>query len=102
MPVNGLSTGIDHRLVFNDANGVPFDSVIIESFTAKEDAVIDKKIAMDGNIRNPKYSQGWSGSFMVQRSNNSVDRYIATQEAAYYRGLDQVMLTISETITEAD
>lgn len=101
MPANGLSTGIDHKLVFNDVNGVQ-NFMIIESFSAKEDATTNKEIAIDGNVRHPKFHQGWSGSFTLQRNNNNMDRYIALQEAAYYRGVDQVPMTISETITEVD
>lgn len=101
MPANGLSTGIDHKLSFNDINGVQ-QFVIIESFTAKEDATVGKEIAMDGNVRHPKFHEGWSGSFVLQRSNNVMDNYIALQEASYYQGVDQLPMTITETITETD
>lgn len=101
MPANGLSTGIDHKLVFTDINGVQ-QFVIIESFTAKEDAVIGKEIAIDGTVRHPKFHQGWSGSFTLERSNNVMDNYIALQEASYYRGIDQLPMTITETITETN
>lgn len=101
MPANGLSVGIDHKLTFVDVDGVK-RFVIIESFTAREDATIGKEIAMDGNVRHPKFHQGWSGSFVLQRSNNYMDNYIAIQEASYYRGIDQIPMTITETITETD
>jgi hypothetical protein len=101
MPANGLSTGIDHELVFNDISGVR-QFVTLESFTAKEDATTDKVVAMDGTVRHPKFHVGWSGSFMLQRSNNVMDKYIALQEASYYQGIDQVPMTITETMTEVD
>lgn len=101
MPANGLNTGIDHKIVFTDATGVQ-QFVILESFTAKEDATTDKVVAMDGTVRHPKFHQGWSGSFVLERSNNTLDRYLALQEASYYRGIDQVPMTITETITEVD
>ncbi len=101
MPANGLSVGIDHKLTFNDISGVK-NFVILESFTAKEDANVGKEIGMDGNVRHPKFHQGWSGSFTLQRSNNVMDQYIALQEASYYRGVDQIPMTITETITETD
>lgn len=101
MPANGLNTGIDHKIVFTDASGIQ-NFVIIESFSAKEDATTDKVVAMDGTVRHPKFHLGWSGSFVLQRDDNSMDRYIALQEAAYYRGTDQVPMTITETITEAN
>lgn len=101
MAANGLSTGIDHKLVFTDVNGNQ-QFVIIENFTSKEDAVMDKVIAMDGTVRHPKFHEGWSGSFTLQRSNNVMDNYIALQEASYYLGQDQLPMTITETISEPD
>lgn len=101
MPANGLSTGIDSKLTFNDINGVQ-RYVTIESVTAKEDATTDKVVAMDGTVRHPKFHQGWSGNFVLQRSNNVMDNYIALQEASYYRGVDQLPMTITQTITEVD
>jgi len=101
MPANGLSTGIDHKLTFNDINGVQHYA-ILESFTAKEDSPIGKEVAMDGNVRHPKFHQGWSGSFVLQRSNNVMDNYIAIQEASYYQGVDQLPMIITETIAEVD
>lgn len=101
MPANGLNTGIDHKIVFTDATGV-LQYAILESFSAKEDATTDKVIAMDGTVRHPKFHQGWSGTFVLQRDGNVMDRYIALQEASYYRGVDQIPMTITETITEAD
>jgi hypothetical protein len=101
MPANGLSTGIDSKLTFNDINGV-LRVITIESLTAKEDATIGKEIAMDGTVRHPKFHQGWSGSFVIQRSNNVMDNYIALQEASYYVGVDQLPMTITQTITEVN
>jgi hypothetical protein len=101
MPANGLSTGIDHVLVFNDITGVR-QFVILESFTAKEDATTDKKIAIDGTVRHPKFHVGWSGSFIIQRDNPVMDNYFAQQEASYYQGIDQLPMTITETITESN
>lgn len=101
MPVNGLSTGIDHKLTFTDVNGVE-NFVIIENFTSKEDAMTDKIIAMDGTVRHPKFHEGWSGSFTLQRSSDVMDKYIALQEASYYQGVDQLPIIITETISEVD
>ena len=101
MPLNGLTSGIDHKLTFTDINGVQ-SFAILESFTSKEDATTDKVIAMDGTVRHPKFHQGWSGSFVLERNSNFMDNYIAAQEASYYEGLDQTPLTILETITEND
>jgi hypothetical protein len=101
MPLNGLTSGIDHKLVFTDINGVE-NFTIIENFNSKEDATTDKVVAMDGTVRHPKFHQGWSGSFVLERNSNFMDNYIAAQEASYYEGLDQIPITITETITEND
>lgn len=99
MAANGLSTGIDHKLTFTDINGVQ-NFVILENFTVKEDATMDKVVAMDGTVRHPKFHVGWSGSFTLQRASNVMDNYIALQEASYYQGTDQLPITITETISE--
>ncbi len=101
MAVDGLISGIDSKITFNDVNGVQ-KFVILENFTSKEDAVILKEISIDGVPRHPKLHQGWSGSFTLQRTNDVMDRYIALQEAAYYQGIDQVPMTITQTITEVN
>ena len=101
MPLDGLTSGIDHKLVFTDVNGVE-NFQLIESFTSKEDATVDKLIQMDGNVRHPKFHVGWSGSFVLERNGAFTDAYFAAQEAAYYQGIDQQDITILETIQEND
>lgn len=101
MPLNGLTSGIDNKLTFRDTSGI-LRFVQIESFTSKEDARTDKVIGMDGNVRHPKFHQGWSGSFVVDRTSNVMDNYIAFQEASYNLGLDQLPVTITQTISESD
>lgn len=101
MPLNGLTSGIDHKITITDVNGVEQFS-IIESFSSKEDATTDKIIAMDGTVRHPKFHQGWSGTFVLERNTPFTDAYFAAQEASYYLGADQIAATITETITEND
>lgn len=101
MPLDGLTSGIDHKIVITDINGVE-NFAIIENFTAKEDAPVDKIVAMDGTVRHPKFHQGWSGSFTIERNSAFQDSYFAAQESSYYLGLDQIPVTITETITEND
>lgn len=98
MPAAGLTSGIDYKITFTDANGVE-DFEIFESMTAKEDATTTKEIAMDGNVRHPKFHQGWSGELVFQRNSNFLDKYFANQESDYYLGIDQMPMTITETIT---
>ncbi len=101
MSLDGLTSGIDNKITFTDANGVEHFQ-LIENFTSKEDATVDKKITMDGRVRHPKFHSGWSGSFSLQRNGNFTDAYFASQEAAYYLGADQLPITITQTITESD
>src|SRR5271166_5234906 len=101
MPLDGLTSGIDHKITITDLNGVQ-QFAIIENFTAKEDAPVDKIVAMDGTVRHPKFHQGWSGSFTLERNSAFQDSYFAQQEASYYLGADQVPVVITETITEND
>lgn len=101
MPLNGLTSGIDSKITFIDITGV-LRFAILESFTAKEDATTGKEIAIDGSVRHPKFHQGWSGSFVLERGSNFMDAYIATQETNYNLGLDQIPVTITQTITETD
>ena len=101
MPLNGLTSGIDTRISFIDVNGVEHFA-LVESFTSKEDATTDKLIQIDGNVRHPKFHQGWLGSFVLQRNSSFTDAYFAAQEASYYLGIDQIPVTITQTITEND
>jgi len=101
MPLNGLTSGIDVKITFTDLNGVE-QFALVESFTSREDAPVGKEIQIDGNVRHPKFHQGWSGSFVLQRNSNFTDAYFATQEASYYLGQDQLPVVITETITESN
>lgn len=101
MPLNGLTSGIDTVVTFTDLNGVQ-QFAIVENFTSQEDATVGKEIAIDGTVRHPKFHQGWSGSFTMQRNSNFTDAYFAAQEATYYLGGDQIPVTINQTITEND
>ena len=101
MPANGLSTGIDIKISFSDADGVQ-QFAILESFSASENATATEKVAIDGTTRFPKFHLGWKGSFVYQRNSDVLDQYIALQEANYYLGVDQLPGTITQTITEAN
>lgn len=98
-PLNGLSTGIQHQLQFNDSTGVK-QFVAIESFTTKYETARIKKIALDGVIRFKLLQQGLSGSFKIQRISPIMEQYFTEQSALYYSGLDQNPITINETIFE--
>jgi hypothetical protein len=101
MSLAGLTSGIDNKLSFIDLTGVK-QFTYVESFTSKEDATVDKLVQMNGVITHPKFHMGWSGSFVLQRNSDFMDAYTATQEAAYYQGVGQIPMTITQTISESD
>lgn len=101
MPVNGLTSGIDSKITFTDADGVQ-KFAILESFHSSENADAPEQVAMDGSTRFPKFHKGWKGSFVFERTSDVLDRYIALQESAYYQGIDQKPGTITQTITNVD
>ena len=94
MPANGLSTGIDTKIYFSDANGVQ-QFALLESFEASENSVI-VKIQCDGVTKFTKFHKGWKGTFTFQRNSDVLDSYIALQEVGQLPG------TITETIIEVD
>ena len=101
MPANGLSTGIDTKIYFSDANGVQ-QFALLESFEASENADVIEKIQCDGVTKFPKFHKGWKGTFTFQRNSDVLDSYIAVQESVYYLGVDQLPGTITQTIIEVD
>lgn len=101
MPLNGLTSGIDVTLTITDSTGILYFA-LVESFTSKEDAVIDKLIQINGQVRHPKFHQGWSGALVLQRNSAVIDAYIATQEIRYYQGKDQREIVINQVITESN
>lgn len=101
MPVNGFSVGRDVTLNINDQNGA-LTFGLITHFTSKPD-VIDKKVTgLDGLARHVIFHDGWSGSFDLERDDNTLDDYWALLETNYYMGVNQQSATIIETITEVD
>lgn len=101
MSLDGLTAGIDNKLTFTDANGniVVTD---IENFKWKYDTNIPKKVAMDGTTRHPKFWQGCSGSMTIFRTNATLEVYFSQGESSYLLGGDQIPVTITQTITNAD
>jgi hypothetical protein len=101
MSLDGLTAGIDNKLTFTDANG-NLQVTTIENFKWKYDTSIPKKVQMDGTTRHPKFWQGVSGDFTVFRTNPILEQYFSQAEGAYYLGGDQIPVTITQTITNAD
>ena len=102
MALDGLLSGISHKLNFVEANGNIISFALKESFQAKEDATIGKEIFMDGTVRHPKFCQGWSGSFVLAETSDIVDRYFSNFELNYLNGGNQLDIIIDEYKTYED
>lgn len=102
MPQNGFSVGRDVVIRVTTADGTPLTLTGITGFHSKPDNTTQRIQMMDGTVRNLRFPAGWSGSMMVERQGNDLDRYIAQQEANYYAGGNELPSSIDETITEPD
>src|ERR1700682_1229246 len=99
MPVHQSSGGRDITLSVVTASG-PLNFNLITSFKSKPDTTDAKVKGLDGITRHVRFMDGWSGSFMIERQDSTVDDYFAQIEANYYAGLSEQGATITETITE--
>lgn len=101
MPLNSYSVGRDLSLDITGPNG-PLSFSQIVGFTSKPD-ITDKKIkGLDGITRHLRFPDGWSGSFEIERQDSTVDDYFSQLEANYYAGLNELPVTITETIQEVN
>lgn len=100
MPLNGFSVGRDVALdIVGAAGAIQF--TMITGFRSKPDITDAKVKGLDGITRHVRFPDGWSGSFSIERQDSAVDDYFAQIEANYYAGLNEIPVTITETITEA-
>ena len=99
MPQNSFSVGRDVSLSVTGPSG-PIVMSLVTAFEAKPD-IIDKKVkGLDGITRHVRFPDGWQGHFEIERQDATLDDYWATLEANYYAGLNELPVTITETITE--
>lgn len=101
MSLNGYSVGKDIALDIIGAQGPLRFSQII-SFMSKPDTTDQKIKGLDGITRHLRFPDGWSGSFEIERQDSTVDDYFSQIEANYYAGLNEIPVTITETITEVN
>lgn len=97
-----LTSGASIRVAISDPVFGMVDLGKVVSFSQKEDATIPDKPLMDGSVLIPKFRQGYSGSFVAERTNNNFDRYVSFQDERYYAGLDETLCTIVVTVLEID
>jgi hypothetical protein len=99
MPVNGFSVGRDVVLDIVGPTGV-LTFPLITGFTSKPDVMEHKVKGLDGLVRPVIFHDGWTGTFDIERQDNTLDDYWAQLEANYFTGINSPSLTITETITE--
>lgn len=99
MPINNFSVGRDISLSVITSDG-PLNLGLVTEFTSKQDTTEQKVKGLDGIIRPVRFYDGWSGSFSVDRQNSGVDDYFTKLEANYYAGLNELPVTITETVQE--
>jgi hypothetical protein len=99
MPINGYTVGSDVTLVISTGAG-PLPVNLRTGFTAKMDTTEQKIIGLDGITRHVRFLSGWSGSFSIERTDATLDRYFAQVEADYYSNVDALPLSIDQIIQE--
>ena len=101
MSLNGYTVGRDIALDVIGAQGpLRFNQII--SFMSKPDTTDQKIKGLDGITRHLRFPDGWSGSFEIERQDSTVDDYFTQIEANYYAGLNEIPVTVTETITEVN
>lgn len=99
MPVGGFTVGRDVALDITGPSGIVRFS-LITAFTAKPDVMDQKVKGLDGLVRHVVFHDGWTGSLDLERQDSALDDYWAQLEANYFQGINNLYLTITETITE--
>lgn len=101
MPVNGYSVGRDVTLVITTPVGTLRVNQIT-GFQSKPDMTDQKIKRIDGVTDHVRFPDGWSGSFDVERQDDTLDSYFAQVEDNYYAGQNELPCQITETIQEAN
>jgi hypothetical protein len=99
MPMNGFTVGRDVSLSIVTSAG-PLRLSLLTGFNAKPSVTENRVKGLDGITRFLRFPDGWSGSFMIERQDSTVDDYFAKLESNYYAGINEQPCTITETITE--
>ena len=101
MPLNSYTVGRDISLDITGPNG-PLVLNQIVGFMSKPDITDQKIKGLDGITRHLRFPDGWSGSFEIERQDSTVDDYWSQLEANYYAGLNELPVTLTETIQEVN
>lgn len=101
MPQNGYSIGRDITLNVTTADG-PLPITGITSFKSKQETTEETVKQIDGTVDRLRFIEGWTGTFMVERKDATIDQYFCQIEADYFAGVQEGEVTITETITEVN
>jgi hypothetical protein len=99
MSVNKLSVGSDVSLIIVTGEG-PLAVNLLTGFSSKMDILDQKVKGLDGITRHVRFPDGWSGSFMLERMDSTLDDYFAQIEADYYANVDESPASITQIIQE--
>jgi hypothetical protein len=95
MPINNFSVGRDISLVIVTAGG-PISFNLMTEFQSKQDSTRTRIKGLDGKTRYVRFFDGWSGSFKIERRDSTVDDYFTQLEAAYYAGINEQAVSITD------
>lgn len=101
MATNNYNIGSDAVLTLL-SDGAPVSATILTSFNSKQEVAEVESDGIDGVVRPRTIEKGWSGSFTYDRVNSTIDDYFALKESNRYAGLPPPVVSISETIANAD
>jgi hypothetical protein len=95
MPINNFSVGRDISLTVVTASG-PLGFNLLTDFQSKQDTTKKRIKGIDGKTRWVRFFDGWSGSLKLERRDSTVDDYFAQLEAAYYAGINEQAVSITD------
>jgi hypothetical protein len=99
MPLNSYTVGRDIALnIIGPAGPLSFSQIV--GFQSKPDTTDQKIKGLDGITRHLRFPDGWSGTFDLERQDSALDDYWAQLENNYYAGVNELPITITETIQE--
>jgi hypothetical protein len=101
MPMNSFSVGRDITLAITTPGG-QLSLGTVTKFSSKQDTTSSKLKLLDGRIFHQRFPDGWSGSMEIERTDSTLDDYMAQVEANYFAGMNETPCSITEIIQEPD
>jgi hypothetical protein len=74
----------------------------ITSFKAKQETTEETVKRIDGTVDRVRFFEGWTGTFMIERRDATLDQYFCQIESNYFSGIADGPISLTETITEQD